>query len=361
METCLRDLQDELKELRTLQLLGTKNKGPSSSKSTTTTTTTTMPTKKITPKSFMTIQRKLFHKLAQLRAVLLHKCTSERDQFLSKTGELHRLQQPCEKLLRGLLERLGSWASQGGFTLTPAVFHTVADILELVYTNGSTRTLLDSMAKWEELLNDKTTTVPTRIALFHCVEILFVSTVSKKLVSYLEPFVQCSARQFKLLLGHDVGSIHARAAAIRCVGRAMDVAGNSGVRHHAPFLKLIQRASQDRAVDVRRAASGALTSLARAAYEWGDFDHARGTVTVDQLLAVGAKAADDVDCNQEVQVAFGRTVGYVLSLAIAHGRDVAKEIGIGIGGGGGKCGSGGDGGKMGGGDGDGPDSGESSG
>ena len=260
MESCLRDLQDELKELRTLQLLGTKNNAASSSSSssssssktttiktkttTTSTKTTKSSTKKVTPKSFMTIQRKLFHKLAQLRAVLLHKCTSEREQFLSKTGELHRLQQPCEKLLRGLLERLGSWASQGGFTLTPAVFHAVADCLELVYVNGSTRTLLDSMAKWEELLNEKTTTIPTRIALFHCVEILFVSSISKKLGSYLDPFVQCSTKQFKLLLGHDVGSVHARAAAVRCVGRAMDAAGNTGVRHHASMLKLIQRASQ---------------------------------------------------------------------------------------------------------------------
>ena len=249
METCLRDLQDELKELRTLQLLDTKNNAASSSSSSssstnTTTSTKTKSTKKVTPKSFMTIQRKLFHKLAQLRAVLLRKCTSEREQFLSKTGELHRLQQPCEKLLRGLLERLGSWASQGGFTLTPAVFHAVADCLELVYVNGSTRTLLDSMAKWEELLNDKTTTIPTRIALFHCVEILFVSSISKKLGSYLDPFVQCSTKQFKLLLGHDVGSVHARAAAVRCVGRAMDAAGNTGVRHHGSMLKLIQRASQ---------------------------------------------------------------------------------------------------------------------
>jgi hypothetical protein len=315
LESCLRSLQDDLKIVRTLQLTGTK---PSSTK-------TTAPQKKASPKKFMAIQRKLFHKLVKLNSVLLKNCSGNRttNQFLSKNGELHRLQAPCEKLLRGLVERLGSRASHGGFTLTPAIYTTVADCLELVYTYGSTRTLLDSMSKWEELLNDKTTTLTARIALFHCAETLFVG-VSKSVVSYIEPFILCAAKQFKFVTGNDVGSSKVKSAALRCMGRSIDSGGISGARNHAAALKVVARALSDRSAEVRRSAAGALIALATSAYEWCDFN-ADKSVTVEQLLVVGSKGMDDIDGNHSCQLSFGRCVGITLGLAIQHARDVAAN------------------------------------
>ena len=304
VETSLRSLQDDLKILRKLQLDAQKDTS----------------NKPIKPKSFTSIAKKLYRNLVKLRTVLQEQCSKspiKTNPFLQKDGELPRLQQPAEKLLRGLIERLGSYASHGGFTLTKPIYTTVADCLQLIYTHGSTRTLLDSMSKWEELLNSKDTTLPTRIALFHCAETLFVS-LGKSLVSYVEPFLNSATKQFKMVTGTDVGSVSVRSSAIRCVGRALDAVGKSGCRHHTAALKIVVRAAADRSIEVRRAAAGALASVAQSAYEWADFNPEKGSVTVDQLLVVASKGLDQSQNCHDGQLAFGRVVGYILSLAIVH-------------------------------------------
>jgi hypothetical protein len=281
MESCLRSLQDDLKVLRSLQLTG--NKPNKTSSTTSSSSTEAAGKKKASSKKFLAVQRKLFHALVKLRAILLKNChggATPNNNFLSKTGELVKLQGPSEKLLRGLVERLGSWASHGGFSLTPAIYTTVAHCLDLIYTHGSTRSLLDSMCKWEELLNDKMTTINLRIALFHCAETLFVSH-SKSVVSYIEPFIVCAAKQFKLVSGNDVGSGKVRSSAVRCIGRSIASGGISAGRHHQAALKVITRACSDRSAEVRRAAAGALIAVANSAYEWCDFNPEKSVRSYD--------------------------------------------------------------------------------
>ena len=282
-ERCLRDLQQLLKELRALQVAanpgpaagGAPAAGAAANDGAAASAPQKSRRKKSGPKQFLSLQRKLFLKLTRLRAILFLQCTGgpstggsktnktstggsktnktnktnattptaapSSSSFTGKNGTLAKLQAPCEKLLRGLLERLGSAASHGGFTLTPAVYAAVADCLELVYRYGSQRTLLESMAKWEQSLLDKQTTPAARAAMFHCAEALFVAQ-GRRLGSYLGTFVACAAKQFKLVRGaahgNDACAANVRAAGIRCVGRAVHATGSAGLSEHVAILKL---------------------------------------------------------------------------------------------------------------------------
>ena len=310
-ERCLRDLQHLLKELRQLQVAAHTPPGEGDQ--------TKKNRKRSGPKQFLSLQRKLFQKLSKLRAILFRElahCGSQTKRntstdgpssFAGKKGALAKLQAPCEKLLRGLLERLGSAASHDGFTLTPAVYASVGDCLELVYRHGSQRTLLESMAKWEQSLMDKQTTPTARIAMFHCAEAMFVAQ-ERRLASYLGTFVACAAKQFKIMRGathgNDVTTANVRAAGIRCVGRAVHAVGNAAISEHTAVLKLCKLGCQDKSGVVRQVVAGLLLALGQSAADWANFS-ADTSVTVDALLAVGSKAMDDGnEGNQHVQLAF---------------------------------------------------------
>ena len=330
-EACLRDLQSLLKELRELQIAASAQSNQSTDGNEDRASRSGGKRIRSGPRQFLSLQRKLFQKLSQLRAILFDECYADSpNAFTAKGGLLAKLQGPCEKLLRGMIERLGSAASCGGFTLTPTVYATIGDCLEIIYRYGSQRTLLESMAKWEQFLLDKATTQPSRIAMFHCAEVLFVSQ-GRRLGSYLGSFVACASKQFKMVRsvnGNDICAATVRAAGVRCVGRAVHATGNSGLSEHANILKLVKQASQDKSSEVRQSAAGALLALGQSASEWADFSPDR-SVTVEALLAVGVKAMDDGnEANQEVQLAFGRAVGHILSFSVEQTLDEQRAAAL---------------------------------
>ena len=84
-----------------------------------------------------------------------------------------------------------------------------------------------------------------------------------------------------MVVGWSGGALHYNTCTLtRYLG---NLVGKSGCRHHTAALKIVVRAAADRSIEVRRAAAGALASVAQSAYEWADFNPEKGSVTKTSL------------------------------------------------------------------------------
>ena len=282
-------------------------------------------------KRFRMLQKKLFQQLNILLTDLTDcvpfskpqkspvgmKETSAGDvhQRVSLAEILEKLQNPCEKLLRGLLERLGSNQSDGGRLLTAPIYHVVADCLALIYKHGSRRSLLESMSKWEQQLNEKgsnSATYPLRSAMLHCATKLFAG-MGRQLQSYAGSYLACCMRQLKVVATSSADATWVRKNAVICATRVIQMTGIQTASDHLAALKLLVKAQSDKATEVRSAAAETALVLGKIASELS-FD-AEKTVSLDSLLNTAAKGAEDED--PYLQTAFGSAFGRILAMAAA--------------------------------------------